>query len=139
MNFFGIEVNIFDLFLIHLLIKKKTKSNFVYLWCTGGNQKSVGSSRVVIVMHCCGYIKSHELQTRDEPSQGTILLLQLQVYPWCQKACGSRGNAIRWVCRDKMLAISKILSMSWTHKPFLSLNWSKDTCHFKRFSVRTRI
>lgn len=61
--------------------KKITLDTFIYLWCTGSYKKSVGSSRMVIVMHGSSYIEGHELQAWDKASQGAIAVLQHRVHP----------------------------------------------------------
>lgn len=56
---------------------------------------------MVIIVHCSSYIEGHELQARDEASQGAVAVLQHRVHLGHQEACGTRRNAILWVYEQK--------------------------------------
>lgn len=62
----------------------------IYLMCISGYQKGICATRVVIVVHCSCYIKSHELQGRDVPGQAAVAV----VWNW-----GAFGGGVGYPAR----------------------------------------
>lgn len=73
-----------------------------YLRCTCGHQKGVCSSRVVVVMHGGSDVQCHELQGRNQTSQGTIALLEQRVHFGQQKSWCPWHNAVYRVWKQKI-------------------------------------
>lgn len=48
---------------------------FIYLRSTRCYQEGIGPSWVIIVMHGCSHIKSHQLQGRDVASQASVAVI----------------------------------------------------------------
>lgn len=71
--------------------------NASYLWGAGGHEESVGSPRVVVVVHRSRHIKGHQLQSRYEAGQASVAIFWHSVGLWNQEAHTAVCYSTVWV------------------------------------------